>query len=74
MAFLRELSSSQCIKVVDDCVAKNDNDGMSKRRVLADYQAMRNEFDHATDRAVAVLGAAYVEEALLDAGYSGRFS
>ncbi len=28
---------------------------------------MRQEFDRATDRAVAVLGAAYVEEALLDA-------
>lgn len=40
---------------------------MGKRRVLADYQAMRKEFDHATDRAVAILGAAYVEEALFDA-------
>jgi hypothetical protein len=40
---------------------------MSKRRVLANYHAMRQEFDHATDRAVAVLGASYVEEALLDA-------
>lgn len=41
---------------------------MSKRRVvLMDYQAMRKEFDHATDRAVAILVAAYVEEALLDA-------
>jgi Domain of unknown function (DUF4145) len=54
-------------RAVDDAVAENDNDGMSKRRVLADYQAMRREFDHATDRAVAILGAAYVEETLLDA-------
>lgn len=40
---------------------------MAKRRALADYNAMRKEFDNASDRAVAILGAAYVEEALLDA-------
>lgn len=40
---------------------------MGKRRALEDYSAMREEFDNASDRAVAILGAAYVEEAVLDA-------
>jgi len=40
---------------------------MGKRRALEDYSAMRKEFDNASDRAVAILGAAYVEEAVLDA-------
>jgi hypothetical protein len=40
---------------------------MARRLALVDYKAMRKEFDNASDRAVAILGAAYVEEALLDA-------
>jgi hypothetical protein len=40
---------------------------MARRVALVDYHAMRKEFDNASDRAVAILGAAYVEEALLDA-------
>lgn len=40
---------------------------MGKRQALKDYSAMRKEFDHASDRAVAILGAAYVEDAVLDA-------
>jgi hypothetical protein len=40
---------------------------MAKREPPIDYSAMRKEFDNASDRAAAILGAAYVEEALLDA-------
>lgn len=40
---------------------------MARRNTLKDYNALTSEFKHASDRAVGILGGAYVEEALLDA-------